>query len=206
MWHKWHWCAYVCPAIKHLDTIIGDDMWRCIVLDAWHWCRGWGWAYGAGGIGTMHGWPIIDVDLGNVHNNIGTVIPELSHHEFVEVLFVFSGEVLAKFNQGLVSCWLDAPGVTCGGEDAGCFKHDEHQIADGTISQQITSHNGDVLGFTEAFPKCLDRIIWSPHAGNAGAIGFQVAPGDGSIGGTQMGNHVHNGNFGKSKSVIIKCF
>jgi len=79
---------------------------------------------GAAGIGTMHGWPIIDVALGNAHNSIGAVIAKLGHCEFAEVLFVFNGEVLVKFNQGLVSHWLDVPGVTCGGEDAGHFKHD----------------------------------------------------------------------------------
>jgi len=125
----WCWCASieakaVCPAIKHLDTIVSDDMWHCIALDAWHWCRGWSWVYGAGGIGTMDDWSIADVDLGNAHNSIGTVITELGHHEFVEVLFVFIGEVLAKFNQGLVSQGLDVPGVTCSGENASHFKHD----------------------------------------------------------------------------------
>ncbi len=91
----------VCPAIEHLDTVVSEDMQLCITWDAWHWCRGLHWAHGAGSIGTMHGQPITDGDLGNVHG----------HHEFAEVLFVFIGEMLAKLNQGLVSCWLDVPGV-----------------------------------------------------------------------------------------------
>ncbi len=35
---------------------------------------------------------------------------------------------------------------------------------------------------TETFPKSFDRIVWGPHAGNSGAIDFQVAAGEGSIG------------------------
>jgi len=68
----------MCPAIKHLDIVVSDDMWCCIAVDVWHWCSGWGWADGAGSIGAMHGQPIIDVALGNVHSSIGAVIPKLS--------------------------------------------------------------------------------------------------------------------------------
>jgi len=31
----------VCPAIKHLDTVIGNDIWYCSGLVAWHWWQGW---------------------------------------------------------------------------------------------------------------------------------------------------------------------
>jgi len=125
----------------------------------------------------VHGWSIIDVELGNVCSSIGTVITKLSHHEFAEAFFVFVSEMQAKFNQGLVGHWLDAPGVACGGEHTGHFEHDEHQVTYGTISEWIISCNGDALDFTEAFPECLGRIFWGPHTGNAGAIGFQVTAG-----------------------------
>ncbi len=82
----------------------------------------------------MHGQPIADGDLGNVHNSIGTVVTKLGHHEFAEVLFVFIGEMLAKLNQGLVSHWFDSPDVACSDEDTSHFKHDQCQVAYGTIS------------------------------------------------------------------------
>jgi len=116
----------MCPAIKHLNTIVGDDMQRCIVLDARNWLCGLRCAYGAGSIGAMHSEPIIDVELGQVHSSIGTMIAKLHHHEFVEALFVFIGEMLAKLNQDLVSHGLDVPGVACSGEDTCHFKHDQH--------------------------------------------------------------------------------
>jgi len=74
----------------------------------------------------------------------------------------------------------------------------------GGISQWVTTCNRDVLYFMEASPECLDRVIWGPDCENAHTVDFKFPVHDGAIGGSQMCDHVSNGNFRKSKHVIIK--
>ncbi len=74
----------------------------------------------------------------------------------------------------------------------------------GTLVNGPPCANRDVLHLMETFPEHFNRIVWGPHDGNAGTADFQVAASKGSTVGTQVGNHVCNGNFGKSKSVIVE--
>jgi len=171
----------MCPAIKHLDAVVGDDMRHCIVGDLRDWRRRLSCANNTGGIGTVQSGLVVDVELGKGRGGIGTVIAELRHGELAESLFVFVGEVLTELNQCLVGHWLDAPRVACGGEYAGCFKHDERQIAYGTVGKWITSLDRDALDFTQAFLQCFNGVIWGPYTGDAGTVGLQGAAGDGSI-------------------------
>jgi len=114
----------MCPTIKHLDAIISDDMWHCLVLWAWRRRGGWSWTDGAGSIGAVHGKFITDVHLSDTHCSTGAVVAKLRHCELAEAFFVFRGKVQAEFNQRLVSHGSDTPGVARSCEDASRFKQE----------------------------------------------------------------------------------
>jgi len=110
------------PAVKHLDAIVGDDMWHSNALGAWRQCSRLSGADGAGGIGAVQGRFITSVILSDVHCGIGTVVAELCRCELAEALFVFAGEMHSKLDQGLVGDGSGTPGVTGSGEDTGRFE------------------------------------------------------------------------------------
>jgi len=101
----------VCPTVKHLDTIVCDDMWHPTALGAWHGHSCFSRADGAGSIGTVQGRFITDMTLSDACCSAGTVVAELHHCELAEAFFVFVSEVHSKLDQGLVSNRSDAPGV-----------------------------------------------------------------------------------------------
>jgi len=89
--------------------------------------------------------------------------------------------MLPKLNECLLCNRVDLPSVTCSGEDASCFKHEEGKVFDGNVGQGIATSDGDALDFAEAFPQGFDGIIWSPNHCDAGTIDLQFSMGDGTI-------------------------
>ena len=112
----------MCPTVKHLDTVVGDDMQCSTALGAWHRCSHLSGADGAGGIGAVQGRFITSVILSDVHCSIGTVVAKLRHCELAEAFFVFVSEVNSKLDQSLVGNGSDMPGVAGSGEDTGQFE------------------------------------------------------------------------------------
>jgi len=62
------------PTVKHLDTIICDDMWHPTALGVWRRCSRFSGADGAGGIGTVQGRFINDMTLSDARCGTGTVV------------------------------------------------------------------------------------------------------------------------------------
>jgi len=127
----------MCPAVIHVEAIVGYDR-TCSCRDigecSGHW-RG------------MRHLLVIGQSL-NVCC-IGAMKSCLACGELVQAFFVFGGEVLPKLNKCLLCNRVDLPSVTHGGEDAGCFKHEEGKVFDGNVGQGIAS-DGDALDFLEA--------------------------------------------------------
>jgi len=122
---------------------------------------------------------VVDWSL-NIHC-IGTMKSCLACGELAQAFFVFIDEVLPKLNECLLCNRADLPHVTCGGEDASCFKHEEGKVFDGNVGQGVATSDKDVLDFTEAFPQGFNGIIGSPDCCNAGTIALQFSMGDGTI-------------------------
>jgi len=89
--------------------------------------------------------------------------------------------MLAKLDECLLSNQVDVPSFTCSGEDAGCFKHEEGEVLDYMISEEVATCDADVLDFAEVLPQSINGIIRGPDGCNAGATAFQLGTSDGTI-------------------------
>ena len=113
------------PAVKHLHSVVSDDMWGCSRGAMRLVCRCRHGVCANGGIGTVGYCIFGNGDVGQFCGKIGTMIPDLGCHEFLQMLFVFVSEMLSEFNEHLVGCRFYAPHVACNGEYSGGLKHEQ---------------------------------------------------------------------------------
>jgi len=79
--------------------------------------------------------------------SMGAMKPHLASSELVEMFFVFTCEMDAKFNERFVGNRADAPGVAGSGKHASCFKHGEGEVNDGDVCEGIITSSRDALNF-----------------------------------------------------------
>jgi len=71
----------------------------------------------------------------------------LAGGQFVQALFVFTGEMCAKLGEHLVGSGFNMPSITVHGEDTSVFKHGESEVDDSIVSQRVIASHGDELNF-----------------------------------------------------------
>jgi len=127
----------VSPTIKHGDTIVHHDMLAGVVGDNWmsNGCMG--------AVTSADGWwGRRCCNCGIADCQVCDVVSELGSGEFANAFLVFGGEVLAKLHEGLVARQADMPHVTCSGEHAHGFKHEEGEVLDCVVGEGVAPGNG----------------------------------------------------------------
>jgi len=126
------------PTIKHGDTIVHHDMLAGVVGDGDNWTSN-------GRMGTVtstdgwwgrrcRNWGIADCQVCDVVSKLGS-------GEFAHAFLVFGGEVLAKLHESLAAGQVDVPHVTCSGEHAHGFEHEEGEVLDCIVGEGVTPGN-----------------------------------------------------------------
>jgi len=123
--------------------------------------------------------------------------------EAAKTFFVGVVEQSLEFSVGTLGGSASKPRFTSMGKDTTGLEQQVSEFDESGVRNGLLGKRGDALDFTEPTPKQLKRLGRCPQGCDACPILFEVSACQRAVGVLEMGNHIGDGNSGKSKCGIL---